>query len=92
MHKSYHLFKAVVTTTTKVNIVSPAQQVWIGAVSSAWENPSNWSCGNLPNNNANVIITQGNIIISSNVTINSLTISSNIVLTVAAGYYLTILH
>jgi subtilisin-like proprotein convertase family protein len=84
--------QVILTTTTKVNIVSPTQQVWIGAVSPAWENPSNWSCGNLPDNNANVIITQGNIIISSNVTINSLTISSNVVLTVAAGYHLTILH
>ncbi|MEO6233110.1 MAG: M12 family metallo-peptidase [Ferruginibacter sp.] len=32
---------------------------WTGAASAAWENPANWSCGNIPDATTNVIIGPG---------------------------------
>jgi uncharacterized delta-60 repeat protein len=65
---------------------------WTGAVNTAWENPGNWSCGIVPDSNTDVIIAGGIILISSNVTIHTLTMSSGVNLTVSSGNNLTILH
>ena len=32
---------------------------WTGAATDAWENPLNWSCGNIPNATMNVMIGPG---------------------------------
>ena len=65
---------------------------WIGAVSSAWENPLNWSCGNLPDNNTDVLINTGNVLISSNNTIRTLAVNTGASVTIAIGFNLTILY
>jgi hypothetical protein len=65
---------------------------WTGAVSSEWENPANWLCGTVPGSFEDVIINAGNVLINSNVTINSLLVMPGAVLTVGGGYTLTILH
>ena len=65
---------------------------WTGAVNTAWENPGNWSCGIVPDSNTDVIIAGGIILISSNVTIHTLAMSSGVNLTVSSGNNLTILH
>ncbi len=66
---------------------------WNGSVSTTWENPSNWSCGAVPDAGTDVIINNGAVItLNSNTTIRSLTISTGASLTVGAGYNLTILH
>ncbi|MCW3091168.1 MAG: acid phosphatase [Ferruginibacter sp.] len=50
---------------------------WTGAVSSLWENPSNWSCGSLPDVNTDVIIhTNGSVILNSTVSVRSFTLSA----------------
>ncbi|MBC7536180.1 MAG: proprotein convertase P-domain-containing protein [Ferruginibacter sp.] len=79
-------------STAAVRIFGIADHIWTGAVNSAWENPANWSCGNVPVNTTDVVINTGVVLISSNVIINSLTINPNVVLTVAPGYNLTLLH
>ncbi len=63
---------------------------WAGGVSTAWENPANWSCGVLPDANTNVVITAGTLIISSNVTIKSLRMNPWVSLTVNPAFNLTV--
>jgi large repetitive protein len=65
---------------------------WTGAVNSSWENPGNWSCGIIPDNNTDVIISFGPVVINSDVTIWSLKIDTDVVFTVTTGYTLTVLH
>jgi len=87
-----HKFRCVVD-----NIVGPEYwlkfiNTWTGAASSAWENTANWSCGSLPDLNTDVTISTGNVIISSNVTIRSLTVATGVTVTVQPGFTLTITH
>lgn len=65
---------------------------WTGAVSDAWENPSNWSCGTLPDANTDVILDKGSLVISSNVACRSLRVNAGANITVKPGYTLTITH
>jgi large repetitive protein len=65
---------------------------WTGAVSTAWENPANWSCGTLPDANTDVVVNTGNIVISSNVVVRSLRVNPGANISVAAGFTLTILQ
>ncbi len=82
------------TEDYKVTIVpySCAVNTWTGAVSNAWENPLNWSCGELPGIHSNVVINSGTPVISSNVTIYSLDLNPTATLTVSTGFNLTITH
>ncbi len=66
--------------------------VWTGSVSTAWENPANWSCGAVPDVYTDVTINSGNIAINSNPVIRSLRINPGATLTVATGFALTITH
>ena len=65
---------------------------WTGAVSNAWGNPGNWSCGTIPDSNTDVVLINGNVFINSNVIIRTLTINPTVILTVTPGYNLTITH
>jgi FG-GAP-like repeat len=65
---------------------------WTGAVSSAWQDPANWSCGVVPDSNTDVVITSGTIVIGSNTTIRSLKITPGVNFTIAPGVVFTILH
>lgn len=65
---------------------------WIGVSGTDWNNPLNWSCGTVPSNASNVVISQGNVILNSSVTINSLIIKAGVNFTVAAGAVITIIH
>ena len=39
---------------------------WVGSSNSLWNNPANWSCGVLPDNNTNVIIKRGDVLVTAN--------------------------
>lgn len=65
---------------------------WIGGSGSAWENSANWSCTQIPDANTEVILNGGAVIINSNVTINSLSLTSGATLTVTTGNTLIIKH
>ncbi len=65
---------------------------WTGAVNNDWNNPANWKCSSIPDNNTDVIINNGTMVINSNVTINSLVINAGASLTVNTGFNLIILH
>ena len=66
--------------------------IWTGAVSTAWENPGNWSCGVLPDANSDVVINSGTAVLNSNTTIRSFTVNQGVNFTVNPGYTLTINH
>jgi PKD repeat protein len=65
---------------------------WTGAVDSVWSNPSNWSCGTVPDNNTDVIINGGTVVLNISATVRSLTVSSNASFTIKAPYVLTVTH
>ncbi len=65
---------------------------WVGAVSNAWENPANWSCNTLPDNNTDVYINFGTPVLNSNTSIRSLQVNPTANLTINTGKVLSILH
>jgi IPT/TIG domain len=64
---------------------------WTGAVSTAWGNPANWSCGTVPDANTDVVITSGSIIVTSNVVVRSLTLNPGVSFTVTSPNTITLL-
>jgi hypothetical protein len=66
---------------------------WKGSVSKAWENPSNWACGNIPDGNTDVVVlTNTNTPeVSSNAVCRSLTLNNGAVVTVKTGFTLKVL-
>lgn len=66
---------------------------WEGTVSSAWENPANWSCGALPDMNTDIIVNgeKANYpVINSNQTVRTLRLNTGSTATVNSGFTLTI--
>jgi hypothetical protein len=64
---------------------------WFGTQSTAWENPSNWSCGIIPDVYTDVIINVGspnNPIINANTSCRSITANAASLLTIKAGFNL----
>ena len=59
---------------------------WKGSTNNAWNNPANWSCGVVPDQNTDVYIGSGNIVVSSNVVVRSLELGPGVVVTVKPGY------
>lgn len=65
---------------------------WRGGTSDAWENPSNWSCGTVPDANTRVVIGSGTLVIRSNATVKTLRLSPGVNLSVDPGFTLTVLQ
>jgi RHS repeat-associated protein len=66
---------------------------WEGTVSTAWENPANWSCNSLPDMNTDVIVGSGKTNypqVNSNATIRTLRLNPGATGTVNSGFTLTI--
>ena len=66
---------------------------WTGVVSTAWENPANWSCGVLPDASTDVYISSGRPrypVVNSIQTIRSLTLNPGAIATVASTFKLII--
>ena len=78
---------AGVEATSPITIIS--DQVWTGGTSIDWNDPSNWSCGVVPNQTTNVQIPDiaNEPVINSGVTaeVRNITIESGSSLTVASG-------
>ena len=87
-----HIYRCVVDGKLGDLYKISFSNTWTGAVDNAWNNPANWKCGSIPDNNTDVIINDGSMVINSNVTINSLVINSGASLTVTTGFNLVILH
>ena len=67
---------------------------WTGLVSDSWENPSNWSCGVLPDSTMDVVISPNAItqpVVKSNAICKSLSQTSGKQIRISSGYKLFIL-
>ena len=68
---------------------------WDGSKGTSWEDPFNWSCGNVPDANTDVVIQNGAANypeISSNTSCRTVTVSTGASLTVNPGFNLTVTH
>lgn len=63
---------------------------WTGAVSTEWENPSNWSCGTVPDSYTDVVMNAGIVVMNSNVSIRSISIQPGVLFKINTGYTLII--
>ncbi len=87
------------TVTTAAGLVYSREYMlrfgltWLGTVSKVWENPANWGCGVLPDDNTDVTINGGAAFypeVSTSTTIRSLTTQPSTTVTVKSGIQLTI--
>jgi len=77
------------------NHVLTFSSIWLGEVSSVWENSANWNCGILPDSNTDVIINSGAYnypIVNSNTSVRSISINPIASITVNPGYNITVTH
>ena len=82
----------VSSSPSSLTVANPPNN-WTGAVSSAWENPANWSCGIVADANTDVTITSGTVVINSSTAIcRSLTLSPGVSFTINSGFKLTVVH
>jgi hypothetical protein len=63
---------------------------WNGSLNGNWENPLNWSCGSVPDENTEVSVLSGTIQIQSNVTIKKLYVAPGATVNVLPGFTLEI--
>ena len=72
--------------------LAPSNVTWEGNTSSDWNTGSNWSTGSVPSNTGDVVIPNvaNDPIISSNATINDITLESGATLGVSSGGTLTL--
>jgi hypothetical protein len=64
---------------------------WNGSVDRNWENPLNWSCGTVPDQDTDVYVTNGSVLLNSNRSCRSFTVWPGASVEVANGFALTIL-
>ncbi len=82
---------AVTINSTPISLKFPA--TWTGAVSTAWEDSGNWSCGIVPNQYIDANIHAGAInfpIVNSNATCHSLHTTQGASVMVKSGFKLTV--
>ena len=66
------------------------ETIWKGGANSSFEAVSNWSCSVMPDANTDVIIKNGNVVLSSNQSVRSMLISEGANFTVKPAFKLTI--
>jgi len=88
-------YRCIIGIDTSATFIIQFSDSWTGSVNSLWENPSNWSCGSLPDSNTDVIINSGLTnypVLNFNTSVRSLTINPNASFTIVPPYNLTITH
>ncbi|HSQ44590.1 MAG TPA: hypothetical protein VLM16_06310, partial [Ginsengibacter sp.] len=85
-------YRCVVDTSISNPVILKFTNTWTGAIDTSWENPANWSCGELPDANTDVIINAGTVIVNSNPNIRSLTLGTGVNFTVNPNFIFTINH
>jgi hypothetical protein len=87
-------YRCVINGNTNSNsFVLKFASTWTGAISTAWENTANWSCGAIPDANTDVYIPQGKPnypILTSNRSVRSIRQQSGTRVEVATGQKLII--
>lgn len=85
-------YRCVVDTSISNPIILKFTNTWTGTIDTSWENPANWSCGELPDANTDVIINAGTVIVNSNPNIRSLTLGTGVNFAVNPNFIFTINH
>ncbi|HMO63481.1 MAG TPA: right-handed parallel beta-helix repeat-containing protein [Ferruginibacter sp.] len=87
-------YRCFVNGSTYSNqLVLKFTNTWTGAGgTAAWENPANWSCGIVPDENTDVIIPSGTVVLNSSTSCRSISISNAATCTINSGYTLTLVH
>ncbi|UEG49096.1 carbohydrate-binding protein [Ferruginibacter lapsinanis] len=66
-------------------------ETWTGAAGTPlWETAGNWSCNTVPDENTDVIINSGNVILNSTTTVRSFYVSDGAIFNIKSGHKLTI--
>ncbi len=65
---------------------------WKGSFNNLWENPLNWKCGQLPDENCDVVVNYGVLTLNSNRIIRSITVKPGAIFIVSFGRLLTVTH
>ena len=84
-------YRCVVDGQNSNSITIRFTDYWNGSMSTAWEDPLNWSCG-LPDSNTDIIVNSGTVVLNSDATIRSMKIKKGVNCTVSNGYRITITH
>jgi len=66
------------------------KQKWNGMVDSKWEEPDNWECGSIPDENTDVVVDAGIIVINSAVTVKSIIVKPGVTITVSPNAKFTL--
>jgi len=86
-------YRCLVNNNTFSNVFTlKFTDTWTGAAgTTAWETGANWSCGSTPDANTDAIINSGTVILNSNTSCRSVSVSNAANCTIASGYKLTLL-
>jgi hypothetical protein len=69
------------------------KSIWTGNIDNAWEEPGNWSCNKVPDENTDAVIPSGMVQVNSNTTCRSIFLqSSDAQVNVKPDYNLTVTH
>ncbi len=81
-------FRCIVDGNNSIVFEVRFVNIWLGTVSSAWETAANWSCGVLPDENTDVIINSGTVILSSDASIRSIKVNPSSSFTITQDHNL----
>lgn len=65
---------------------------WTGSFSNQWENPLNWKCGQLPDENCDVVVNYGVLTLNSNRQVRSITVKPGAMFIIGFGRSLIVTH
>ena len=85
-------FRCIMDTLTSSPVTLRFSSTWMGTADTLWENPANWSCGELPDANTDVIVNSGTIIVQSNPNVRSLTLGTGVNFMIKPDFIFTINH
>lgn len=93
----YFDFNLPIKTNTEITVYkpNPVTNLWTGAVSTAWEDPLNWSNNIVPDENTNVIINTGlprYPVINSNAVCRTIDSKTGTTVLVKTGFTLKVMH
>ena len=87
-----HKYRCVINGLSDATTTLKVENSWVGTVDNFWNNPANWSCGQLPDGSTDVVINDGTVILDTNGICRSIRVAPGATFTVNPGFTLTITH
>jgi hypothetical protein len=89
-------YRCLVNGSSYSNVISlKFVSYWDGSKGTSWEDPFNWSCGNVPDANTDVVLENGASNypeVNSNTSCRTVTVNTGALLTIKPGVILTVTH